>query len=203
MRCMGVVHECHLRGPVARPPSAVAEMGCRMLFPEAPSEYCWVAETWPEIAPPRMRRGPVIPLAFRNSVFTELWRDRFDLVPNFGLPQFGGLGFESNIRACWTHPDYGPVVASAHCESPADTMPFDHGNVNWWSGWFASPQWLSFFLQGPLRLVRFWRLESSLEQGGDALADTTVEYGLDDITDSLRTSLAQSSGESVDRSRSP
>jgi hypothetical protein len=178
LRSLGLVRRDFLLSPAGSNSELVAEVGCSLLFPETPSEYGWVAEPWRCVAPPQLRSGPVRPLAFRNSLFTELRRDRFELVPAFGLPQFRELSFEIANVPCWTHPELGLVLVAAHAENTTESGSVEHPKMSWWTGWFASPLWLISFLDtvGELALIRFWREERSPSSRGGKVGENEIEH---------------------------
>src|SRR5262249_28860741 len=143
LRSLATIPDDALRGPDAPSYKQVAQLLCHGLFPAAPEEYGWVAEPWDDVAPPKMSGGAFVPLVFRNSLFTQLRRDRFDLVPAFGLPLFHGLSFGLSEGPQWSHRDLGPVLMAAHGERVAEAGGVGHAAMNWWTGWFASPHWLA------------------------------------------------------------
>lgn len=184
LRSLATIPDGALRGP--DPPSCeqVAQLLCRGLFPVAPEEYGWVAEPWDDVAPPKMRGGVFVPLVFRNSLFTQLRRDRYDLVPAFGLPLFHGLSFGLSEGPQWSHRDLGPVLMAAHGERVAEAGGVGHAAMDWWTGWFASPHWLaSNEVLGRYRRVRFWRREVQPWGHGGQSTESTIEYDMVELTD--------------------
>ncbi len=180
LRSVGLVDHRALVGPDRWPPASIAEVGCLLLPPEEPQEFAWVAECWPEMAAPRMKAGPVVPLSFLNAPFTQLRRDRFSLVPRWGHPRFRGLRFEVREVPQWVHPEEGPVVVAACGERVVDVTAADYPSVRWWAGWYASPSWLRGFVLPNTAMIRFWRLVWQDRQLGRPKGDEQVEYGLEE-----------------------
>jgi hypothetical protein len=151
-----------------------------------------VAEPWKVVAAPKMRRGPVVPLAFRDSLFTELRRDRFELVPAFGLAQLRELSFAIADVPGWVHPVFGPVIAAAACESARESRGIEHARMDSWNGWFASPEWLASLVESAGgaegALIRFWRKESSPKRGAERTSEAVIEYGLEVVDHPVRPS---------------
>jgi hypothetical protein len=178
LRVVGLATKELLEGRQGWSTQEIAELGGFLLFPEVPQKFAWVAEPWPIMTPPRMRHGPIIPLCFYSAPFMELVRDRFSLVPNWGLPPFQGLHFEVGDVPKWVHPELGPVIVAAYREQLVDTGGTEHPQISWWTGWYASPAWLATFQRPDMSLIRFWRLEWSDRRWGETQGERTVEFGL-------------------------
>ena len=176
-RSLGLIPTDALAGPSAVAHEVIAEAACSLLFPQRPNRYAWVAASLGSVRPPQMREAPVIPLAFMNRPFMELQVAQFELVPMFGWHPFQALSFEVHPVPRWVHPRLGPVIVAARSESQADSWRSDR-HVNWWTGWYVSPDWLASILDQEISLVRFWRRASGPSQGGDPVS-TTVEFGLE------------------------
>jgi hypothetical protein len=157
----------------------IANAGSLLLSPMTPKEVAWVAEQWPAMEPPRMEFGPIVPLSFLNSPFTELPRGLFMLVPRWNLPSFRELRFEVSDAPRWVHPKLGPVLVGAYREHLVSEGGAEHPTMAWWAGWYASPAWLKAFLQPGTSLIRFWRLKWHKQRWGQAEGESTVEYGME------------------------
>lgn len=180
LRSIGLVHRDHLSGDDPWPPEMLASVGSRLLFPRAPEQFAWVAEPWPVMASPRMERGPVVPLSFFNSLFTELVRDRFMLIPRWDLPPFRDLRFEVGEAPAWVHPELGPVLVGTYRERLMEKGGAKHPTAVWWAGWYAAPSWLETFVQPNTALIRFWRLEWRERLWGETKGASKVEFGMQD-----------------------
>jgi hypothetical protein len=153
----------------------LAHIAAEALFPERPTLFAWVAEPWSEMSAPILRRGPVVPLCFRNRTRPFL-RAEFGLVPFWDHPAFNDLTFAVDPVPSWNHPDLGKVVIATVSERPAggfgpEALPFQST-----VGWYAHPQWLTRFGRPELSLIRFWRRASTRQSTNQ---EAEVEFGLE------------------------
>lgn len=177
LRSIGIVH-ANLLDDADWSPELIARAGYRLLKPEMPVEFAWVAEPWPIMAPPAMERGPVVPLSFLNSPFIELSRTRFTLVPRWDLPQFHEVRFEVVDIPRWVHPTFGPVIAGTYGEHFVEERGGEHPRMAWSTGWYASPEWIKSFIPPNTVLIRFWCLTWRERSWGQSEGDATMEFGL-------------------------
>ena len=149
----------------------VASHAMRFVVPTAPAHFPWVSECWANPLPPTIARGPIVPFVFLNSPFTELTRDRFQLVPRWELPIFNGLDFHGTPRPAWLHHQRGAVVVASYQEWKERSSGVAAG-PSWFAGWYASREWLRKSLAATegLELIQFSR-----EASGRATDDSTDE----------------------------
>lgn len=176
LRSLGLVQEISWATLDARQMDGVAELAVRLLFPEAPERFAWVAEEWSSITPPRMNRGPILPLSFFNSPFLELQRTCFTLVPRWDLLPFRNLRFKVSDFPGWIHPLMGRVLVGTFGEQLEDCG--RDPKVSWWTGWYASPSWLETLSQSETSLIRFWRMEWCERHSRSTEDKSKVDYGL-------------------------
>lgn len=174
LRSLGLTHREDFAA-IGQDYPRLAHIAAEALFPERPTLFAWVAEPWSETSAPILRRGPVVPLCFRNRTCPFL-RAEFGLVPFWDHPAFNDLTFAVDPVPSWNHPDLGKVVIATVSERPArgfgpEALPFQST-----VGWYAHPQWLTRFGRPELSLIRFWRRASSRQSTNQ---QAEVEFGLE------------------------
>lgn len=181
-RSIGVVHRGTLSEAGNEDHGLFAKFAWNQLGPESPERYGWVAEPWPKMLPPGMPREGVDPLAAHNALFTQLTRDRFDLIPAFGNPAFRNLRYDMGELPAWYHPDFGRVIVPAHGERPAVFKAWSHPVMDWWAGWYASSEWVTSVMgHEDVALIRFWRKSAGPIRDDDGSGERTVEYGFEEV----------------------
>ena len=180
-RTLALLAQGALVGPDAPAPELVARVGCSLMAPEAPKSFAWVAESWPTMRAPRMGHGPIMPLCFINSPFTQLRRDRVNVVPRWDFPVFNSLQFSAVPSPAWR--SGGEVVlTAAYQERVAESGMSEHSKLSWSTAWHASPHWLRASFQQPgIRLVRIWCRERADHRwpGRSEAMKSTVTFGLE------------------------
>ena len=178
LRARGLIPRAMLPSVEAADRERFAKAAWHRLQPRAPAEHAWVAERWSRISAPTVATTGFTPLAMHNAIFTCLSRDRFDLIPSFGHPLLRGLTFETDGVPAWVDVDLGPVIVAAHGEEVVAAAPFAHSIVDWWTGWYVSPEWLNVVIDNDnehTSTIQVWREEEAPRAGRNG-ENTTVTY---------------------------